>query len=114
MGIYIPGIELQKPQLTDGPRVYSAYILMEPGGRAAIVVDNEDGFDSTEYSLVNVPPHGRLIDADALMVKLQRHREYHSDGSKSGAAISNGIGQCLDIINGKECHTIIPAEEAQQ
>lgn len=61
--------------------------------------------------LVPVPPHGRLIDADALTVKLQRHREYHSDGSKSGAAISNGIGQCLDIINGKECPTIIPAEE---
>ena len=62
--------------------------------------------------LVCVPPHGRLIDADALTVKLQRHREYHSDDSKSGAAISNGIGQCLDIINGKECTTIIPAEEA--
>lgn len=61
--------------------------------------------------LVSVPAHGRLIDADALTVKLQRHREYHSDGSMSGAAISNGIGQCLDIINGKECPTIIPAEE---
>ena len=61
--------------------------------------------------LVDVPAHGRLIDADALTVKLQRHREYHSDGSKSGAAISNGIGQCLDIINGKECPTIISAEE---
>lgn len=62
---------------------------------------------------VPVPPHGRLIDADALTVKLQRHREFHSDGSKSGAAISNGIGQCLDIINGKECPTIIPAEEGE-
>ena len=65
----------------------------------------------TIYKAVPAPPHGRLIDADALTVKLQRHREFHSDGSKSGAAISNGIGQCLDIINGKECPTIIPAEE---
>ena len=64
--------------------------------------------------LLSVPPHGRVIDADALTVKLQRHREYHSDGSKSGAAISNGIGQCLDIINGKECPTIIPTEEVKE
>lgn len=62
---------------------------------------------------VPVPPHGRLIDADALTEKLKKHREYHLDGSSSGAAISNGIGQCLDIINGKECPTIIPAEEGE-
>jgi hypothetical protein len=63
--------------------------------------------------LIPAPPHGRLIDADALTEKLKKHREYHLDGSNSGAAISNGIGQCLDIINGRECPTIIPAEEGE-
>lgn len=29
--------------------------------------------------LVEVPPHGRLIDADALLASENQHYEYHSD-----------------------------------
>ena len=98
MGVYIKGMEMP----TCGHTTIRIY------------ADGTVEHEHTERKLgtaVPVPAHGRLIDADALTVKLQRHREFHSDGSKSGAAISNGIGQCLDIINGKECPTIIPAEE---
>lgn len=56
MGIYIPNMEMPKPKLAD--TVYDAYIIVSPNGHAAIVVDNEDGMDSTEYPLVPVPPHG--------------------------------------------------------
>ena len=78
----------------------------------AAIIDNV-GEKMEDCPLIPVPPHGRLIDADALTEKLKKHREYHSDGSNSGAAISNGIGQCLDIINGRECPTIIEAEEGE-
>lgn len=61
-GIYIKGIECPKPKLADMATVYDAYILVSPNGHAAIVVDNEDGLDSTEYPLIPVPDHGDLID----------------------------------------------------
>lgn len=101
MSILIRGMEMPK----EGDLV-----VVRSDGKAYYISKNPKA--AYEREAVPVPPHGRLIDADALTAKLQRHREYHSDGSKSGAAISNGIGQCLDIINGKECPTIIPAEEA--
>lgn len=93
MGIYIPGMDLQKPQLTDGPSVYSGFIILEPDGRAAIVVDNEDGLDSTEYQLVSVPSHGRLIDADAL------------------CEVKGVSNVAIGYIN--KAPTIIPAEEGK-
>ena len=103
MSVYIKGMEM--PKGIEMIVVFSDGTVHKclPGMREYV----EKGI------AVPVPAHGRLIDADALTVKLQRHREYHSDESKSGAAISNGIGQCLDIINGKECPTIIPAEEGE-
>lgn len=55
MGLYIPNMQMPKPKLAD--TVYDAYIIVSPNGHAAIVVDNEDGMDSTEYPLVPVPPH---------------------------------------------------------
>lgn len=106
MGVYIKGMEM--PQAPERCRAYMDFRIWHDG-----TVEARIGPKETEYKAVSVPQHGRLIDADALTVKLQRHREYHSDESKSGAAISNGIGQCLDIINGKECPTIIPAEEGE-
>lgn len=103
MSVLIRGMEM--------PKNIGVSVTIYPDGRVIRYL----GYGAKEQlgTAVSVPAHGRLIDADALTVKLQRHREYNSDGSMSGAAISNGIGQCLDIINGKECPTIIPAEEVQ-
>ena len=100
--ILIKGMEM--------PTDRSRWVVIYPDGKVDYS-DKTDEWETLKDKAISVPSHGRLIDADALTVKLQRHREYHSDDSKSGAAISNGIGQCLDIINGKECPTIIPAEE---
>ena len=66
MSVLIKDMEMPKPKFADMETVYDAYVLVSPNGHAAIVVDNEDGLDSTEFSLVHVPKHGRLIDADAL------------------------------------------------
>lgn len=103
MGIYLPNMEM--------PRKGQMLVIFPDG--TSYVCFNGMRERLTQTTAVPVPPHGRLIDADALTEKLKKHREYHSDGSNSGAAISNGIGQCLDIINGRECPTIIEAEEGE-
>ena len=62
MSIYIKGMKMPKPKLTDMITVYDAYVLVSPSGYATIVVDNEDGLDSTEYLLIPISEHGRLVD----------------------------------------------------
>lgn len=66
MGVYIKGMEMPKPKLAGMVAVYNAYIVVKHNGDVKIVIDNEDQTDSTEYSLVSVPPHGRLGDLDKL------------------------------------------------
>lgn len=67
MSILIKDMEMPRPKLAGMVAVYTAYIVVKHNGDVKIVVDNEDKTDSTEYSLVPVPPHGRLIDADELL-----------------------------------------------
>ena len=67
MGVYIEGLKMPKPKFADITTVYNAYVLVHPNGHAVIVVENEDGLDSTEYPLTPVPPHGDLIDRDELI-----------------------------------------------
>lgn len=112
MGLYIKNMEM--------PKYGCDHCFLRTGNYCGRIEKNEPVVEYARKSerhpdcpLVPVPSHGRCIDADALTEKLKKHREYHLDGSSSGAAISNGIGQCLDIINGKECPTIISAEEAE-
>ena len=81
MSVYI-SMEMPKPKLTDMATIYNAYILVSPDGHAAIVVDNEDGLDSTEYSLVPLPEHGRLIDADAFTDAIDSIDWYHQAPNK--------------------------------
>ena len=118
MGVYIKGMEMPTSCPCELLGIgYDLSCSFAVGGIPARVKEYyeccQNGTRPSWCPLVYVPPHGRLIDADAVTAKLKRHREYHSDGSKSGAAISNGIGQCLDIINGKDAPTIIPEEEGE-
>ena len=108
MGVYLPNMEMPKPKLADMATIYNAYILVDPNGRAAIVVDNEDGLDSTEYSLVPVPKHGRCIDADALVRELNSIRA--SFGSANGL-VEGGLNIAVSTVNGRP--TIIQAEEVE-
>ena len=102
MGIYIPNMEMPKPKLAD--TVYDAYIIVSPNGHAAIVVDNEDGMDSTEYPLVPVPPHGRLGDLDALKERVTKRLYSSNHGSMAEAYYA----ALIDLID--TAPTIIPAD----
>ena len=107
MSVLIKGMEMPKPKLTDMATVYNAYVLVRPNGPAAIVVDNEDGLDSTEYPLVPVPPHKRLIDADALYSHIKDEQRKCNDPYEGWSECQVALG----FVN--TAPTIIPAEEAQ-
>jgi CBS domain-containing protein len=105
MSVLIRGMEMPKPKLTDPATVYYAYILVRANGHAVIVVDNEDGLDSTdstEYPLVHVPPHGRLIDADELMLRVNMH------GTNKFGMLDDDIREFINAAP-----TIIEAEEGE-
>ena len=107
-GVYIKGMEMPKPKLADMAIVYDAYILVSPNGHAAIVVDNEDGLDSTEYPLVPVPPHGRLGDLDELKERATKRLYASNHGSMAEAYYAS----IIDLID--SAPTIIPAELAEE
>lgn len=103
--ILIRGMEMPKPKLADMVTVYDAYVLVRPNGRAVIVVDNEDGLDSTEYPLVPVPPHGRTIDVAALWVEINKICDRRDEGIISDLTC---LQQLLSAV--RHAPTIIPAE----
>lgn len=66
MSVLIKGMDM--PKKKNG-----AVIIIYPDGRCAF----ENG---KEYKAVPVPPHGRLIDADALLADVRAHSEsYFAD-----------------------------------
>ena len=69
MGIYIKGMEM--PQFFDRLFVGRSF-----DGRIFIRNEREDEkSDSvTWYPVIEIPPHGRLIDADAIKEKIDRQR----------------------------------------
>lgn len=107
MGLYIPNIEMPKPKLAD--TVYDAYIIVSPNGHAAIVVDNEDGMDSTEYPLVPVLPHGDSIDRAALLVEINKICDRRDAGIISDLTC---LQQILSAL--RHAPTIIPADPAEE
>jgi hypothetical protein len=105
MGVYINGMEMPKPKLADMATIYGAYILVSPNGHAAIVVENEDGLDTTEYHLTYVPPHGKLKDADAIERNLLKMQQ-----AQTGPC-SHGIRKSRAVL--RDAPTIIPAVEGE-
>ena len=91
MGVYIPSMEMPK---TD------ALLHVHADGRAVFYPFSADG-EVTEFQAVPVPPHGRLIDADALTKHIKR----------DGIASDPFVKIVCDYF--KDAPTIIPAEEGE-
>ena len=107
MSILIKGMEMPKrcgrcdfriPVFDDG--IFDHYECCI----TAAIIDNL-GEKMVDCPLVPVPPHGRLIDADALMAK--DRQIYRSDG----AAI--GIKRYIELYEIDDAPTIIEAEEGE-
>lgn len=103
MGIYIPGMEMPKS-------CWDCYF--QDCGNCRLnghkVVDKciiEDRIDD-DCPLVNVPPHGRLGDLDALKAKAIERSEKCGD-------LVNVLDKVITAYDIKTAPTVIPAEEAQ-
>ena len=67
MSVLIKGMEM--------PKDYPIRITLYPNGQ----VVKADALDYEEFESVIVPPHGDLIDRDALLASENQHYEIHSD-----------------------------------
>lgn len=96
MSVYIKGMEMPK----EGD-----LIVIRPDGKAYYVSANPQ--NAYEGEAVPVPPHGRLIDADALLESEQGYTipNYNSDGY---VADLEGAYTEVQIENAP---TIIPADK---
>lgn len=91
MSILIKGMEMPKHAAVDGEKdtVYKCAVLAHPDNTVELVIDGifvtpyYNGHDIQHYPLTEIPtPHGKLIDADALMeCRLEpNHYEELKDG----------------------------------
>lgn len=103
MSVLISGMEM--PIKKNG-----AVLIIYPDGRCAF----EDG---SEYKAVPVPPHGRLIDADALTGQMELNLWAIEDKAEKDLGfdetlrrgMQHGHAVCLNAVN--DAPTIIEAEE---
>lgn len=86
----------------DMPREGTVMVVCEVNGQPCVVVRGAE-----PYPLVRVPPHGRLIDADALLETEAQHwiTEYNSDGYAADEIGAYTMTQ-IDAMP-----TIIPADK---
>jgi len=97
MSVLIKGMEM--PTKT-------VLFCIHPGGK--VFADIEENW--REYEAVTVPPHGRLIDADA-RVNVQIYNDEYEDFQ----TVNMSIDDLLDCswIELEDAPTIIPAEEGE-
>ena len=115
MGVYIKGIEM--PERSDYSKRYdtpetfefNGAIIVYPDGKSALRVFW--GRCKGEYEINAIPPHGRLIDADALIKELwwQRRNYQMLDDTQTVDKIMHGLFRAEQLVN--DAPTIIEAEE---
>ena len=101
MSMYIKGIEM--------PRLGYREIRIHPDGR--ITEDNE-GYEESIGTAIPVPPHGRLIDADALRCLYDPH-DYGLDGEQADEYDRYHVSLPVIRQNIDDMPTIIEAEDGE-
>ena len=117
MGIYLPNMEMPVTCCHCPLMGYDPDIEWVDGGRetqgAYICVITHELIDNTKREehcpLVPVPPHGRLIDADALSAKLNMMLSMaFGEGNTAFHFAYRSLGKVME-----NAPTIIPAEEGE-
>ncbi len=72
------------------------------------------GERNEDCPLVPVPPHGRLIDADALMLIIQEYIEEYSDTDENGWHSGKWCAMKETEMAINDAPTIIPADPAEE
>ena len=102
MGIYIKGMEMPKmpESFTQAEKVPYVDVRVFADGTAVTSKGERPYY--TNYSAIPVPPHGRLIDADAFLAKVKEDPLF---------PLVERYGMS-SVIEAQP--TIIPAEEVQE
>ena len=115
MSLIINGMSLPKHADVNGEKdtAYKCLILAHSDNSVELVIDTafaspyDNGHNIQRYPLTEIPtPHGRLIDADELSKKLERHRDMCGD-----IETQYGIDTAIRILNNTP--TIIEAEVSE-
>lgn len=104
-GIYIPDIEIPKEE-PDGT-MSGTLLLILSNGKAQIIRTKEI------VDVISVPQHGRLIDADALMLKILDYIDEYSDVDEKGWHNLKWCAMKETEMAINNAPTIIPAEEGE-
>ena len=116
MSLIINGMNLPKHSAVNGKKdtAYRCVVLAHPDNTVELVIDTEfaspydNGHNIQRYPLTELPtPHGKLIDADYLRQKLEKHRDMCGD-----IELSHGIDVAISILN--NAPTIIEAEVSEE
>ena len=89
MSLYIPGCDLPKKKQKN--------LVVFPNG-----VVKEVAYGIPCYEAIELPPHGRLIDADALMQKYERLIKQGDISPRSGAYVKVFLADAPTIIEAEE------------
>ena len=115
MSILIEGMKLPQHAAVNGEKdtAYKCVILSHPDSSVEHVIDSKfaSPYDNDHkiqrYPLTEIPtPHGRLIDADELLKKLERHLDMCGDIETQYA-----FDTAIRIL--RNIPTIIEAEESE-
>lgn len=99
MSIYIEGMEMPKAEFG------SMIVAIRPDGMV------EDVMGCYVGKAVPVPPHGRLIDADALMLKIREYTEEYGDMDENGWHSDKWCAMQEAKMAIADAPTVIPATE---
>lgn len=103
MSLLIKGVEM--------PEKNAIILFVYPNGSTVYIKENSEIILDDHIKAVEIPPHGRLIDADALMRDIQEHDYLVRDEYDS---IGNGMFTCgIQYAITKVAPTIIEAEEKE-
>lgn len=103
MGIYLSNIEMPKDR--------GMYIAIDIDGQVYAKPLGAIEWKRLDQKAVPVPPHGRLIDADALMLKILDYIEEYSDVDEKGWHNLKWCAMKEAEMAINDAPTIIPAEE---
>lgn len=93
MSVLIKGMEM--PQ--DGRR-HKALVIFEPDGTCKIVCEYSESYSERHiktFEAIELPPHGRLIDADEMVASVKRQTEIMRE-------IAKEVDKLKPIANSKE------------
>lgn len=103
MGVYIKGMEMPRSCQSCFANEYQVCIFTD--SNAAI---NEK---LPDCPLVPVPEHGRLIDADALMLAIQEYIDEYSEIDEQGLHNEKWCAMKEATMSIEDTPTIIPADK---